>query len=197
VLPLVKTPSPAPCSTRRRRRVDVGAPFVPTRSVQHRRECGQRRAAAPENARSLAQGRARAWRAQSRSHPLSARQPVLRPVRLQRIGSLSPNFPRCLYPRLANSCQLRKPRVPEVSRLERVKRNVQSATARTGKYEYRIEPGALKRGTVFTASADAGCPRLRYRQTCYCHSRIVRSRYQALLSGCEIIEWSWRCLIST
>ena len=51
-------PLPALCSTRRRRGVDVGAPFAPTRSAQHRRECGQRRAgcAAPENARSHAQG---------------------------------------------------------------------------------------------------------------------------------------------
>jgi hypothetical protein len=57
-----------------------GRPFAPTRSAQHRRECGLRRAgcAAPENARSHThRAHARAWRARSRSHPQTARSTVL------------------------------------------------------------------------------------------------------------------------
>jgi hypothetical protein len=39
--------------------------------------------------------------------------------------------------------------------------------------------------------------RNRYRQPRNCHSRIVFWRHRAPLSGCEIIEWSWRYLILT
>jgi len=39
-----RSPSPALCSTRRRRGVGSGPPLVPTQSAQHRRERGQRRA---------------------------------------------------------------------------------------------------------------------------------------------------------
>jgi hypothetical protein len=54
---------------------------------------------APQNARSHAQGLARAWRARSRSHPLTARQTVLPDLSAER---RIPDRSRLEYPRLSH-----------------------------------------------------------------------------------------------